>query len=149
MTQFQERYNEIMLKEGLIGKTLGTLGLVGALAMGTPHTAQAAPGKSKTVAKATQTTYKPIDSAYAEKIVDAIYRVEGGEKTKHPYGILSVKTSDPRKVCLNTVKNNYIRWQKAGSKGDYLDYLADVYCPPSADPTGNKNWHKNIHALVK
>jgi hypothetical protein len=84
----------------------------------------------------------------ANQIADAIYKVEGGSKTKHPYGILSVKTSNPRQVCLNTIRNNYIRWQKSGSKGDYLDYLANIYCPKSADPQGNKNWKVNIHKLV-
>ena len=84
----------------------------------------------------------------ANQIADAIYKVEGGAKTKHPYGILSVKTSDPRGVCINTIKNNFKRWQDRGSKGDFLDFLADVYCPKSADPTGNANWHKNIHRLI-
>lgn len=91
----------------------------------------------------------PMDDARANKIADAIYKLEGGSKTRHPYGILSVKTSDPRRVCINTIKNNYIRWQKAGSKGDYLDYLADVYCPKSADRKGNANWHVNIHKFTK
>lgn len=90
----------------------------------------------------------PMPDERANQIADAIYKVEGGNKTKHPYGILSVKTNDPRKVCINTIKNNYVRWQKTGSKGDYLDYLADVYCPKSADPVGNKNWKKNIHKFL-
>lgn len=92
--------------------------------------------------------YTPMDDAQANRIADAIYKVEGGSKTKHPYGILSVKTSNPRQVCINTVKNNYIRWQKEGSHGQYLDYLADVYCPKSADQIGNKNWKKNIYKLL-
>ena len=146
MTRFKDRYKEVLASEGMISKALGTLGLAGALALGSPQNAEGAP-TNQTNAAASQ--YKSIDPAYAEKIVNAIYKVEGGAKTKHPYGILSVKTKDPRRVCMNTVRNNYIRWQKAGSKGDYLDYLADVYCPKSADPVGNKNWHKNIHALVK
>lgn len=84
----------------------------------------------------------------AGQIADVIYKLEGGANTKYPYGIMSIKTSNPRKVCINTIKNNYLRWQKAGSQGDYLDFLADVYCPKSADATGNRNWHRNIHRML-
>ena len=83
------------------------------------------------------------------RIVDAIYVAEGGSGTHHPYGILSVKTSDPRKVCATTVRHKYAQWQAAGSKGDFLNYLADRYCPPSADPVGNRNWKKNVRRLTK
>jgi hypothetical protein len=93
--------------------------------------------------------YESMPDARANQIVDAIYKIEGGAKTKYPYGIKSIKTNNPRLACLQTVRNNYIRWQKAGSQGDYLTYLANVYCPKSADPIGNKNWIKNIHKLVK
>ena len=94
-----------------------------------------------------------INDDYKTAIVNAIYKVEGGEKTKYPYGVMSIKTNGnkelARKICSNTVKNNYIRWQKAGSHGEFLDYLADVYCPPSADKQGNINWKKNIRKFLK
>lgn len=96
--------------------------------------------------------FAPMSAAQLEakygKIADAIYKVEGGSKTKHPYGVLSVQTSDPRHVCLVTIYHNEVRWQSAGSNGDFLDYLANVYCPKSADPKGNKNWHTNIHKFL-
>lgn len=88
-----------------------------------------------------------------EKIADAIYIIEGGAKTRFPYGIKSIDTkgdkSFARKICINTVRNNYGRWQNAGRPGKYLDFLADRYCPPSADPVGNRNWKRNIRAYVK
>jgi hypothetical protein len=87
-----------------------------------------------------------------EQIASAIYRLEGGTKAKSPYGILSVKvrsTEHARQVCLTTIRNNRARWIKAGAKGDYLDFLADRYCPPSVDAVGNRNWKKNIHKLLK
>ena len=92
---------------------------------------------------------KAMTDYRANRIADAIYIVEGGSKTQYPYGIKSVKTSNPRKVCINTVKNNYVRWQQKGARGSYLDFLADVYCPKSCDNQGNTNWKKNIHKLVK
>lgn len=85
----------------------------------------------------------------ANQIADAIFRAEGGTNTHYPYGIKSVKTSNPRKICINTIKNNYLRWQIDGSKGNYLDYLAARYCPKASDPIGHTNWVRNIHKLVK
>lgn len=92
-----------------------------------------------------------IPAGYAEKVADAIYKVEGGKKAKVPYGILSVKVKneeDARRICLNTIKNNWKRWEKKGSKGNFLDFLANRYCPESADPVGNRRWKKNIHAIM-
>jgi len=92
----------------------------------------------------------PINSLYAEKVVNAIYLAEGGKSAKVPYGILSVKVaneSEARQVCLNTVRNNWRRWEDAGKPGEYLQFLRDRYAPIGAknDPKGlNKNWLKNV-----
>jgi len=86
----------------------------------------------------------------ANRIADAIYRVEGGAKAKAPYGILSVKVAnaaEARKVCLTTIRNNHTRWIRAGKPGKFLDFLADRYCPKSADPVGNRNWKKNVRSI--
>jgi len=91
-------------------------------------------------------------AASDEQVADSIYRIEGGARAKVPYGILSIKVHDTahaRKICLNTIKNNRARWIKAGQPGAFLDYLADKYCPRSADSVGNKNWKINIKRLVK
>lgn len=92
-----------------------------------------------------------IDSNYAERIANAIYKAEGGARAKVPYGILSVKVQDEqeaRRVCLNTIRNNWQRWIKAGRIGSFIDFLADRYCPLSVDPVGNKNWKNNVKKLV-
>ena len=94
----------------------------------------------------------PACALDAERIADAIYRVEGGAKAKVPYGILSMPVKNEahaRRICLNTIRNNHKRWIAAGKPGDYLDFLADRYCPPSVDPKGNKNWKRNIKQLTK
>lgn len=86
----------------------------------------------------------------ANRIADAIYKVEGGSKAKAPYGILSIKVSSEskaRQICINTIRNNYQRWLNAGKPGKYLDYLADRYCPKAHDPAGNRNWKRNIRKL--
>ncbi len=93
---------------------------------------------------------EPMSDARANQIADAIYKLEGGAKTKYPYGVKSVKTSNPRQVCLNTIKNNYIRWQKSGTTNDYLTFLGNRYAPVKGDKTNlNKNWINNIHKLIK
>ena len=96
---------------------------------------------------ATVVSAQPIN---VERLCNAIYRAEGGSKARVPYGILSVKVkneADARRICINTIRNNITRWEKAGKPGDYIDFLANRYCPPSADPIGNRNWKKNVKAI--
>lgn len=85
---------------------------------------------------------------YAEKMADAIYIAEGGAKTSHPYGVKSVKTSDPRAVTLTSIDNNWKRWQAAGSPGSFIQFMANRWCPLASDPVGNKNWVKNVSAYL-
>ena len=94
----------------------------------------------------------PIHPAYAEKIADAIYRVEGGARARVPYGVLSVKVDgagEARRVCLRSIANNWARWEQAGQPDDFIHFMADRWCPPSVDPVGNRNWKKNMKALIK
>ena len=96
---------------------------------------------------ATTAAAAPLPEAEVNRLADAIYRAEGGAKARAPYGILSVKVAneaDARRVCMNTIRNNWTRWEKAGRPGLYVDFLADKYCPPSADLVGNRNWKKNV-----
>ena len=91
-----------------------------------------------------------LTAANVERIADAIYVLEGGSKARVPYGILSMSVRDEshaRQICINTIRNSYNRWIKAGAKGDFLDHLANRYCPP-ADSEGNQNWKRNIRRLL-
>lgn len=81
-----------------------------------------------------------LPEAQAWRYVDAIRVAEGNPN----YGVLTVKTRDPRRVCYNTVQNTHDRWIKAGRPGDYLTFLARRYCPPSVDPVGHANWQRNV-----
>ena len=90
----------------------------------------------------------PVDA-----IVSAIYAAEGGAKAAKPFGILSVPCSgyeECRRICKNTVVNNWKRFNDYGYKThpDYLSFLADRYCPVSVDPVGNKNWKKNVRYFL-
>jgi hypothetical protein len=95
---------------------------------------------------------RALTDAEVNLIVNKIYLVEGGDKAKVPYGILSIKVRDKehaRRICENTVRNNWRRWNEAGKPGRYFDYLGNRYCPVSHDRVGNRNWIRNIRALTK
>ena len=92
-----------------------------------------------------------LPEAKVNQMADAIYKAEGGKKARKPYGVLSIKVSneaEARKVCINSIRNNYKRWQKAGCPGGFVDFMADRWCPASADPAGNRNWKKNVARLI-
>ena len=89
-----------------------------------------------------------------DKIVNAIYIIEGSERAKKPFGILSVPCdgyNECRRICENTVVNNFRRWKKAGRPGDYLEFLAARYCPVGAenDNGTNKFWLTNLRRILK
>lgn len=96
----------------------------------------------------------------AKRLVDAIYQIEGGAKTKFPYGIKSIsikgdteqeRLAYARKICYRTVQNQHDRWLKAGGHGEYLVSLANRYAPIGAenDPQGlNNNWLKNLRKVL-
>jgi hypothetical protein len=90
-----------------------------------------------------------------EQIVNAIYRAEGGEKAKYPYGIRSIKCESKeecKRICANTVRNNRKRFARnAGGSKDFISFLGKRYCPIGAsnDPQGlNKNWEKNVRYFL-
>ena len=82
------------------------------------------------------------------QIVNAIYRAEGGMKTRHPYGILAkYKHTTPRQACFNTVRSARQRFAKQAVERDFVVFLAQTYCPIGAanDPGGlNRHWIKNV-----
>lgn len=106
-------------------------------------------------------------------IVAAIWQTEGASYTSHPYGIVSVKVhsaEQARVVCECTVKNNWRRYEElthqhavgissvcpdsmgigSNTNGvNFINYMADRYCPPSIDPVGNINWKRNMILLLK
>ena len=93
---------------------------------------------------------EPID---VERLANAIYKAEGGAKTKHPYGILTkYKHTTPRQACINTI-NNQIKRHGAHKCGkDFITCLRDRYAPLGAgnDPSGlNAHWKSNVARLYE
>ncbi len=93
-----------------------------------------------------------IDGYTLDQWCSAIYMAEGGNKTKHPYGILAkYKHTTPLQACRNTVRHKYSQWVKEGRKGAFVAYLGAKYCPVgcSNDNGTNKNWIKNVNYWLK
>lgn len=85
-------------------------------------------------------------TAYENALADSIYRAEGGSHTAHPYGIMKTyRHTTPRQACLNTIHTNIKAWN---GRGDFIDFMADKYCPYSADPIGNTNWKRNVRYFM-
>lgn len=94
-----------------------------------------------------------------EEIVNAIYKAEGGKHAKKPYGILSLSCTgekDCRRVCLNTVRNNRIRYKRDDRRftEDYLSYLSRKYAPTRGRITKteaklNVNWLGNVRYFLE
>lgn len=83
----------------------------------------------------------------AERYCKAIYIIEGGSKTKHPYGILAkYKTTTPKQACINTVAHKYQDWVSKGQHGAFTAYLGSKYCPIGSDTDNGtcKNWVPNL-----
>jgi hypothetical protein len=83
-----------------------------------------------------------------EKLVNAIYLAEGGERASHPYGIMrKYKKTTPRRACFNTVRSSFKRFNAQTAENDFIIYLSKTYAPIGAsnDPKGlNINWVKNV-----
>lgn len=102
-------------------------------------------------------------SAHAEEytdtqIVNAIYKSEGGNNAKYPYGIRSMRCSsiqDCRRVCLNTVRANKRRFRHANPSVGFIAYLGSKYCPTKganlskAEKEKNQYWLKNVMFYLK
>ena len=85
-----------------------------------------------------------------EQIANAIYWAEGGAKAKVPYGILSVKVKDEaeaRRVCINTIRNNRIRFTQQTKYKDFIEFLGSRYCPVSAHKL-NRFWVGNVKKFL-
>ncbi len=82
-----------------------------------------------------------------ELMVDTIHKAEGGDKARVAYGVTGIPVKDAseaRQIAMNTVRNQYKRWQDAGQPGTFLESLATRYVDKKKDPQGWKNWMVNV-----
>jgi hypothetical protein len=84
-----------------------------------------------------------------ETLASAIYLAEGGDKTRHPYGILKhYKVTTPRQACINTIKSNLRRFRSQFVETDFIHFMSLSYCPIGADNDKayrvNQFWERNV-----
>lgn len=89
---------------------------------------------------------KTILGGYSdEEICAAIYKEEGGERTRFPYGIskkFCTNKTDCKEVCIKTVQRS--RRLFDSSQGlVFIEMLAKRYCPEN-----QKTWIKNVEYFL-
>jgi hypothetical protein len=86
-----------------------------------------------------------------DKWVDNI-RITEGIHSKYQYGIKSIHYKgalEARNICKRTVLHAWRDFR--GNRNDlrgFVGFLADRYCPKSADFAGNIRWKKNMYILM-
>jgi hypothetical protein len=95
------------------------------------------------------------DERYFDRLADAIWWAEGGEKTRFPYGVKILvagvyhPAENPRATCLAIIRRQHKRWASVGRPDDFVFFLSQTYCPPTADWRGNLNWRNNVRFYLK
>jgi len=75
------------------------------------------------------------------QLANAIWKAEGGAKTRHPYGVMC-RCRNARAVCIQTVRNAWTDWNIDHRPCDFLTYLSRIYCPPNW-----RVWSRNVRQL--
>ena len=71
------------------------------------------------------------------------------------FGVRSEKVKsrgEAQRILDNSVRNNRLRWEKAGKPGKFIDFMQKRWAPVGAenDPKGlNRNWSGNVRAALK
>lgn len=93
-----------------------------------------------------------------ELIAQAIARQENDPTGM--YGVRSVSTAEPSKVLMNSVKNNYRRWENGDTPAPwinerpakFIDFMQRRWAPIGAenDPRNlNANWAPGVRAILR
>ena len=84
---------------------------------------------------------------------NAIKKQEGN---RWPYGIKQFGHISPFKARIICKRTIWYKWQNYSKLPqqtrqtiDFVDYLADRYCPYSVDPQGNLNWKHNLPIILR
>lgn len=115
--------------------------------------------KHTKLANISATLLLSLDIVTVNHLADAIYRAEGSDRTRYPYGIKSVTTDNPRFVCINTIKHAWKDFERQTKKQyvntmpridrgtvtlPFIQFLGQRYCPESVDRVGYRNWTNNV-----
>ena len=91
-----------------------------------------------------------LDIKTIDQIVEGIRIIENSKRI--PFGIESIplkgktqkqRTEYAKKICFNSVNNNFNRWIKAGKPGEFFVFMNKRYCPL------DNNWSVNLRSVLK
>jgi len=83
-------------------------------------------------------------------IVHAIYTTEGSSHTTHPFGIKHhYAHTSPARAAFNTVERFVRNHTNSSLNKVFIRELSNIYCPPSVDKVGHKNWNGNMVKILK
>ena len=88
-----------------------------------------------------------LSSNQVQIIAQSIFLAEGGTNATYLYGVRSVKykdAADAKRICENSIRNNYSRWIASGRTNDFIPFFAARYAP--YDQT---NWTRNVSFFVR
>lgn len=90
-----------------------------------------------------------ITTNQIEQVVQCIYKIEGGSRTRFPYGIKTkFKHTNNHDACFNTVMHVSLTYKVTTVDRYFITVLAAQYCPPQDDPVGNRNWKHNAIQIL-
>jgi len=90
------------------------------------------------------------DWPYAAEVCEAIYKAEGGEHAKWPYGW---RVNPPaskevsRQGCIRLVEKTYEVWfLDKNTEATFLEFLAHIYCPIDGELDNGtcQYWLRNV-----
>ena len=97
-----------------------------------------------------------LECPYAETLADVIYRAEGAERARVPYGVLSVPVAGEahaRAVTIESIHANWVRWTEVGRPGKtpeaFVDFMSRRWVPVKSDPIGHRNWRRNVALMLR
>jgi hypothetical protein len=99
-------------------------------------------------------TLASLTTIQTSNLANTIYKIEGVH-SHCPYGIKSIQTNGDkekaRQICIHTINNNFSRWSFSplGKQTNFIDFLANKYCPPNVDKIGNERWKLNMRKELK
>lgn len=88
-----------------------------------------------------------IDKAFEDKLVAAIYREEGGDKTRFKFGVEKIVNGvpypfeHPEQVCRNTIEHQWRNFTQQSEQTDFIEFLGKTY---AADP----NWAEKVKRFL-
>ena len=81
-----------------------------------------------------------------ERLANIVWRVEGGSKTRWPYGVQSVRVAgvlEAREITLRSIRNHRNRHAAHSCGLDFLACWSRRWCPPN-----HRVWVKNVRYFL-